>query len=215
MSRIITPILLFLTIVFPLWSYAASGADQLREVAKEVAALKLGFGDYILGGTLTDEQKKIAGQNNISKTLAGTYKFVDGDIYVVAKSDDDTVIGIYKDYPAASRDDIRSMVGDLMMRYEEPTTMAHDQVIYWAFDRNGKISGDMYDFSKKTGETEMIATVKLQSSVPILPDFKKTVGPGPDQPGNEKDEVSHEESDLYVIISSTPMSKLFLALDKY
>lgn len=197
--------------VFPTFACGSSGAEKLQQIAKDVSALELGFGDYVLGSKVTADQKKIAKKNSIEKTLKGTYKFVDGEIFVVAKSDDDLILGIYKDFPAATREDAKMVVGDLMMRFEEPTTMAHEKVIYWAFGKNGKISGDMYDFSKKTGETDMIATVKFQSSLPIIPDPDKAAKA---EVADAKQLEQDGERKMYIIISSNPMSKLFLAQTK-
>jgi hypothetical protein len=213
MRKIFLSLGLLLTLIITHSALAGTGAVELKKLSIEVAALELGFKDYILGGTLTPQQKEIAQNNNISKTLKGTYKFQDGDIYVVAKTDDDTVLGIYKNFPQASREDVKIVVGDMMMRFTEPTTMAHDKLIYWAFSKDGKISGDEYGFSKSTGDTDMIATVKLQSSVPILPDPEKSEkkeGEGDDF----KKEIEAAGGSLYIIISSNPMSKIFLANNK-
>lgn len=216
MKSIITVMFfLFCAVLPPFTLFGGSGGEQLRQIAKEVAALQLGFGDYILGASLNESQKKIAGKNGIARTLPGTYKFIDGDIFVIAKADDNTVLGIYKDNPVATRDDVKTMVGDLMMRFDEPTTMAHDKVIYWAFGKNGKVSKEMYNFSKKTGESEIIATVKLQSSVPIHPDSEKDAAPGEKQAVTTKSDGEEDKAGMYTIITSSPMSKLFLALNKH
>lgn len=188
----------------PVGSHAASGAEEMKRLAADVAALELGFGEYILGGTLTSGQKTLARQNAIPKTLEGTIKFSDGDIYVVAKSDDGMILGIYKEYGEATREVVKELVGDLMMRFEEPTTMAHDKLIYWAFDKNGKLGEDEFDFSKQTGDMDLIATVKFQSSKPIQPD-------APSQEEEKGEEPAKEKPSVYVIISSNPLSRIFLA----
>ncbi len=196
--------------------FAGTGASEMQRLASEVSALKLGFGDYVLGSQLTKIQKETAGKNDIKKTLDGTYKFVDGEIYVIAREDDDTVLGIYKNYPEVPREDLKKIIGDLMMRFEEPTTMAHQKIIYWAFNKNGKVSGDVYDFSKTTGDADMIATVKFQSSVDILPDPERKSELGASETAAEEfqKEVNGTNSSVYVIVSSDPMSKLFLAQAK-
>jgi hypothetical protein len=204
---------LLLTLFMLHTAVAGTGATELKKISAEVASLNLGFKNYILGDTLTPEQKEIAQKNNISKTLKGTYKFHDDGVYIVAKADDDTVLGIYKNFPQASREEVKTIIGDLMMKFTEPTTMAHDKIIYWAFSKGGKITSDEYDFSKSTGDTDMIATVKLQSSVSILPDPEK-----PDTTNSETDDFNKEVEaaggSLYVIISSNSMSKIFLASNK-
>lgn len=195
--------LLFLTLQSA-GSHAATGAEEMKRLAADVAALELGFGEYILGGTLTTAQKTLARQNTIPETLKGTIKFSDGDIHVVAKSDDGMILGIYKEYGEATREVVKTLVGDLMMQFEEPTTMAHDKLIYWAFDKSGKLGGDEYNFSKQTGDMDLIATVKFQSSQPIKPD-------APSQEETKEEETEYQKSSVYVIISSNPLSQIFLA----
>jgi len=47
--------------------------------------------------------------------------------------------------------------------------MAHDKIIYWAFDEKGKISEENYRETKKKGRPlQTLATVKLDSSHRIM-----------------------------------------------
>lgn len=172
-----------------------------------MATLSLGFKSYTLGQNMTKEQVDFAQKNSIPKTLKGTYKFQDGDVYVVAKADDDMIIGIYQQFEQAPREMVKQVIGDLMLRFNEPTTMAHDKLIYWAYDTNGKVSQDMYDSSKQDGKSTIIATVKLQSSISIFPD----PNPQDENAGKAKEEIDQEKADLYVIVTSNPLSKIFLA----
>lgn len=197
--------LLILATTNPGQSEDASTA--MKRIGEEVAQLSLGFENYILGQILTEEQKAFAKKHNVLKTLKGTYKFQDGDTFVVVKANDDMIIGIYKQYDSASRETVKQVIGDLMLRFKEPTAMAHEKLIYWAYDTHGKVSQERHNLSKQEGETAIIATVKLQSSASILPD----PDPQTENADKVKDKIDKEMIDLYVIITSNPLSKIFLA----
>ena len=177
---------------------SATGAtveEEIDRVAGEVAKLELGFGDYVLGKPLSESQKAAATQNPIQKSLQGTYKFLDDGIYVIAANDNDIVLGVYKDYPDTSMEEIKKMVGNLMFEYGEPTTSAHDKMIYWTYDANGKIGQDTFDLSKESGGAKSLATIKFSSSEMFSAELKDKDAP-----------IS-----AYLMITSNPLSKLFLA----
>ncbi len=175
--------------------FAATAAEEILRVADEVAQLKIGLGDYILGEKLTDEQKKTASQNPIDKTLPGTYKFRDEELFVVAVSEADISIGIYKEYPQCTMADIKKIVGALMLEYGEPTTTAHDKIIYWNYNDKGKITRDVFDIEKSSG-VKALATIKFSSSEII---------------GAEQKDEDPKPISAYLMITSDPLSKLFLA----
>lgn len=180
----------------------ASTIDQeLDRVAGEVAGLKLGFGEYVLGAPLNEAQKELATRKAVDKAMAGTYKFKDNELFVVASTEKDTVLGIYKKYPKATRGQMKAIVGDLMFNHGEPTAMAHGKLIYWTYRKSGKISQDEFDFARQSGGAEGLVTVKLSSSEKIFTDDD-----------NDKEvEIDEMVSSIYVMITSDPLSKLFLA----
>lgn len=67
------------------------------------------------------------------------------------------------------------MVGELMMQFEEPTKMAHDKLIYWAFGEEGLIPQDLFDMAK-SADSEILATVKFSSDQPIRQSEKPEEG---------------------------------------
>ncbi len=188
---------------------AEDTALAMQRIGQEVAGLNLGFGDYVLGRTLNAEQQLLAEKNRIAKSVAGTIKFQDGDIFVIAQSDTFMVLGIYRQYANAALQQVKNTVGDLMLRFNEPTTMAHDKLIYWAYNKEGLIAQDEYDFVKKAGDSNIIATVKFSSTSTIFPD----PDPDPEEKEQKKDQ-QEQTSDIYVMITSNPLSKIFLAENK-
>ncbi len=139
---------------------------------KEVAALQLGFGDYYIAHKLSVEQKKKAQKHLLEKSYPGTYTFIDDGINVLVAKENDTIIAIYLKNEEADKTQLKQMIADLMMQFGNPTSEAHDQIIYWAYDEKGKISEDEYADSKKDGEIQIVATVKFKSKLT----FAETTG---------------------------------------
>jgi len=184
---------IILAVIILLFNYACSPqADEIADLSERVAKLNIHRNDYILGKALTDMQKKTAQRNALEEASPGTYKFKDNDLFVVADRASDRVLVIYERYEQASREKIRELVGVLFFDFGEPTIVAHEKTIYWAFDEKGKISEEVYRKAKKEGQPrKAIAIVKLDSSQKIM-----------DKSG------SLEKGSVYYIISSEPILKI-------
>ncbi|MBT8372323.1 MAG: hypothetical protein KJO34_15255 [Deltaproteobacteria bacterium] len=170
-------------------------ADEISDLFNRVENLNIERNDYILGKVLTDKQKKSAQLNALDAASPGTYKFKDSDLYVVADHASDRVLVIYERYEPASRAKIRELVGALFFKFGDPTVLAHDKTIYWAFDEKGEISEEHYRKAKQEGRPlRTLATIKLHSSQKIM-----------DQSGPV------ENGSVYYIISSEPILKLHQA----
>jgi len=173
-------------------------ADEFTDLFIRVENLNIQRHDYTLAKALTDKQKKTAQHNALEAASPGTYKFKDNDLYVVADRASDRVLVIYERYEPASREEIQELVGALFFDFEEPTVMAHDKTIYWAFDENGKISEEQFRDAKEKGEPlKTLATVKLDSSQKIMDKS------GPVESGS-----------VYYIVSSEPILKLINTREK-
>jgi len=167
-------------------------ADEFADLSNRVEKLNIRRLDYTLGKVLTNKQKQTAQGNVQEKAAPGTYRFKDHDLYVVADRATDRVLILYERYEPASRQKIRELVGTLFFDFGDPTVMAHDKTIYWAFDENGKISEEQYRDIKEKGEPlKTLATVKLDSS-------RKIMG----------DSDPEEDGSVYYIVSSEPILKL-------
>ena len=186
---------------------AEDGSTAIKRLAGQISELKLGFGDYFLGQTLTEQQKDTAKKNAIEKTIKGSYKFHDNGIFIIASVANDIIIGMYQENPTASQRDMKNMVGKLMMQFEEPTKMAHDKLIYWAFGKEGILSQELFDMAKST-DSEILATVKFSSDQPIRPTEK------PKEGEDQKVEESAKPASIYVLSTSDQLSNIFLAQNK-
>lgn len=179
-----------------LWLFvlAATGAwaNELSLLLDQVAALNISRGGYVLGKPLTDEQRLTARQHSETIDNPNLFKFKDGRLYIVALKETDRVIILYEDHVGATRKQIQDFVGNLFLDYGKPTVFSHDKVIYWAWNQEGTISSEAFKAAKKKRDPPTIlATVKLNSSVPIM-DAK-----GDKSSGN-----------IYYIVSSDPALKL-------
>ena len=178
-----------------LLSFAAAGpsrAGELADLFNRVEKLNIRRNDYTLGKVLTDKQKQTAQDNAQETASPGTYKFKDNNLYIVADKATDRVLILYERYEPVSGKKIRELVGSLFFDFGDPTVMAHDKVIYWAFDAKGKISEEQYRETKATQQTlRTLATVKLDSTHKIM----DSSAPG-------------DNSSVYYIVSSEPILKL-------
>ena len=168
--------------------FSCSSADEMTALLDQVEKLNISRDNYTLGKALTDKQKKTARQNTVQEAAPGTWKFKDKDLYVVADRNTDRVIILYEQHEKASGKKTQELIGSLFFEFGDPTVMAHDKVIYWAFDSKGKVSEEQYGKIKDAkGQLQILATVKLNSSEKIM--------------GNP------ESKSVFYIISSEPVLK--------
>jgi len=187
--------------------FAESIAKATKKKAAEVQALKIGFGNYILGHELSPDQKKLAEKHllPVAESKEWTYKFQDEDIFIVADKKTNLILGVYKEQEKATRRDVKTMVGSLMMDFEEPTVMAHDKMIYWAYDQKGKVSQERFEEARDTGGFEALATVKFSSTESIFLESEKS------DKNEETIKAEGKIADIYVVITSGPLVSLFMA----
>jgi hypothetical protein len=179
-------------ILLSLGTACSPGADEISELFTRVEKLKIQRGDYSLAKMLTDKQKETAQRNAVEAPSPGMYKFQDNHLFVVVDKATDRVLVLYERYEPIGREKIRELVGNLFFDFGDPTVMAHEKTIYWAFNEKGKISEAHYRKAKKEGRPlKTLATVKLDSSHKIM-----------DKSGPV------ENGSVYYIISSEPILKL-------
>jgi hypothetical protein len=191
-SKMKTFSVIMAAVILAVGAACTSRADEFTDLSDRVEKLNLRRNDYILGKVLTDKQKHTAQGNAEDKASPGTYKFKDNNLYIVADKATDRVLILYERYEPVSRKKIRELVGVLFFDFGDPTVMAHDKTIYWAFDEKGKISEEQYREAKATKKTlQTLATVKVDSSHKIMDSS---------EPG--------ASSSIYYIVSSGPLLKL-------
>ncbi len=195
----------YLLIIFSLCvsvdSFAAQSsmvqAMSDKELVAKIVKLDLGFEQYRIGQDLNDEQIKKAQENSIKNRYQGTVKFKDGDIGVVADASNNTILALYIEKKEAGKEQIKNMVATLMMSFGQPTTMAHEKIVYWAFNETGLISGEDHGKAKSVDELNILATVKFNSKTRFMENKEES-----------KDEDDQKNS-IYCIISSPAMLERF------
>ena len=174
-----------------IYGSAPSAATELEGMCRRIEKLDLGRGGYTLGRILSDQQRRVARENALSGASPGTYKFKDRDLVIVAETQSHRIIVLYEEYAAATREKLKAVVGDLYLEFGNPTVMAHDKIIYWAYDHTGKINENRFQQAKEKNEKlDILATIKLNSSEKIL---------GDDGP---------QTASMYYVIASEPALRL-------
>lgn len=178
-------------------SVAAMSDEDLRAA---VVSLDLGLEQYRVGQTLTEEQLKIANKNSIKKRYQGTIKFKDGDVGVVVDAATKNILAVFLENKEAGQEEIKNMIATLMMTFGQPTTMAHEKIVYWAFNKDGLIPEDVHSKAKNVDELNILATVKFNSKSRFME--KSAV--------KEEEKKKEEEKDsIYCIVSSPAMLERF------
>jgi hypothetical protein len=195
-----------LTIAFISSNTAAKANSPATGLAATVKNLKLGFGNYIIGSILTSDQVVAAQSNLQEKAYEGTYKFKDNDTFVVAEKSSNMVLAVYQNQENVDREQMKKIIAILMTNFGEPTTMAHDKLVYWAYKKEGKIPEEMYNDSKKTGKLDVVATVKMNSTMEIFGD----ISPEENADSQEAAVTESVAGTVYTLISSQPLLESFL-----
>jgi len=199
-----------LAIAFISSNTAAKASSPATGLATTVKNLKLGFGNYLIGSILTSEQVAAAQSNLQEKAYEGTYKFKDNDIFIVAEKSSNMVLAVYQSQDNVDKEQMKKIIAMLMTNFGEPTTMAHDKLVYWAYQKEGKIPEDAYNDSKKTGTLDVVATVKMNSTIEIFRDISTTEA-------TDTQETAVKEpvaGSVYTLISSQPLLESFLQQHK-
>ncbi len=172
---------------------AMPGSVDYENLEKKVAMLGLGFGEYHIANKLSMEQKEKGQKTLLEKSYPGTYTFSDGDVFVLVIEETDTILAVYRKIEEAGKEQMKQMIADLMTRFGNPTSEAHDQIIYWAYGEKGKISDEEYDSLKQDDERKIVATVKFKSKLTFT----------------ENDLETDQKNSIHCIISSPRMLEKF------
>ena len=199
--------ILFSVFLMVLGNMSTSLATTATTLLDDVVSLKLGMNGYIIGQKLNDSQKEHAGKHPVEGAYQDTYKFVDNHLFVVVDKKSDRVLALYRQEKKATKNQLKEMVVELINLFDTPTTMAHDKILYWAFNKYGAISEDDFNTAKKIKQTPnlgIIATVKLNSEMEIAPDSQE----GEQETSEKKKE--DQTGSIYFIITSDPMIQEFI-----
>ena len=168
-------------------------AGELEALFASVEALNIERGGYVLCKPLTPEQQIVADNNRGEVNSQKVYKFRDKALNIVADKATNRVLVVFEQFNQIDQAGVQNLVGDLFMAYEDPTVLAHDMVVYWAWGKKGKFTADQFNLAKeKKKALAILATVKLNSDIKIM-DKTQTDAKG----------------DAYYILSSDPLLKFF------
>lgn len=168
-------------------------ADDLSRLFDRIENLKLERHGYVLGAELNPEQIKTAISNPIDAVSPDTFKFKDKNVFVVAQKITHRVLIIYEQLEESTQQKIHDLIGELYLAFDDPTVLAHDKVIYWAYGEKGKITSKEFDAARQDKKTpDVLAFVKCISDISIM---------------EKKKEPS--QGQVYYIISSDPVLEFF------
>jgi hypothetical protein len=115
------------------------GVALFGGIFEDVASFNKGVDGYVVGKALTEEQKALLEKHGLQSDDVKVRKFLASDHLLVAvEAKSLKVLAINKRYNQIDQQQIRSMIGNLIHDYDEPTAMAHDKMIYWIYDDKGE-----------------------------------------------------------------------------
>jgi len=190
-KKIICRIFIVVVLLFP----GLARADDLNNLFAKVEKLKIERHGYVLGAALNKGQMKVAAANSVDASSKDTFKFKDKNIFVVAEKTSNRVLVIYEQFKDASQQKIQELIGELYMKFDDPTVLAHDKVVYWAYTKKEKITTQEFDTARQDKKKlDILATVKFISDINIMEKIKES------EPATGQ---------VYYIISSDPILKFF------
>jgi hypothetical protein len=139
-----------------------SSAQEQDQLFNQVEKLKIQRQGYVLGAPLTKAQQAIATNNPLAAVSKKVFKFRDKNLNIVADKKTFRVLVMYEQFEKLSQSQVQEKVGELFMAYEDPTILAHDKVVYWAWGKKEKFTAAQFDMAKeKKKKLAIIATVKF------------------------------------------------------
>ncbi|WP_300455875.1 hypothetical protein [Desulfobacula sp.] len=168
-------------------------ANDLAPLFERVEALNIQRQGYVLGAVLNPEQLKTASANPMDAAAPDTVKFKDQNLVVVAQKSTHRILILYEEFETLTQPEIQDLIGDLYLQFDDPTVLAHDRVVYWAYGEKGKITAREFDTAGHDKRTlKILATVKCISDINIMEKGKDP-----------------SSGHVYYIISSDPILRLF------
>ncbi len=198
MKRLIASIVLF------------AGLNLQAGVFEDVEKINKGTDGYIVGKALSDDQKVLMEKNGLQSDNPNVRKFLANDNLLIAvNTGNNRVLAINKRYDRIDPSVLKSVISELIHEHEEPTAMAHEKIVYWIFDADGRkfTEDDLKKWKEKIGKKSSGATT-LADFVANGPDDSKvefnpylSVKLSSDQPFMTK-QKEPKEANAYLMISS-------------
>ncbi len=189
------------------------------EIFSTVKSLNVGLGGYVIGTTLNEKQLEMAKKNKESANIPNTIKFKDGEYHVVVDTNTKAVLVVYQNFDNKDRKALKSMIAQLMVSHQEPTITSHGKMVYWFYNKNGKMGevdldkhkesirtpqtiAEAVDTGDKAKDLQPILSLKLSSDIDIMPakDMNAT-----------KSDKGDEKANYYVILSSEALLKGYVS----
>lgn len=135
---------MFKKLTFSLIALATLTVSAYADLFTTVESINKGLDGYIVGKTLTAEQQALVEKNSIKSDTTKIKKFLVGtDLLVAIDAKTNRVLAINKKLSNMDKATVKALIAEYIHKFDEPTAMAHDKMVYWVYDKNGvKIQED-------------------------------------------------------------------------
>ena len=186
----ISKIILFILCI----SLSLNASNKLYNTIEK---MNKGIDGYIVGKVLNKVQEKLLNKNAVASNNKNILKFLaNDDLMIVINKKNNKVLAINKRYTNISQKEVKKMISKFIFKFDEPTAMAHNKMVYWIYDKDGNklSSDDLKNFKndlkirnsnmtlakainlkdKKTKKFNPYLSFKMNSSEAIMTKEKKT-----------------------------------------
>lgn len=122
-------------------SLIALGALALNasgDLFTKIESINKGLEGYIIGKMLTPEQQKLVEKNALKSDTTKIKKFLVGkDLLIAIEAKSNRVLAINKKLSNMDKATVKALIAEYIHKFDEPTAMAHDKMVYWVYDKNG------------------------------------------------------------------------------
>ena len=159
---------IILTVVFVVLS-----TNLQAGIFEDVENINKGTDGYVIGKVLNKKQKELLETKGLRSDNPNVRKFLANENLLIAiNSKNLKVLAINKRFQQIKQEKIKSLIGDMIHDYDEPTAMAHDKMLYWIYDNKGiKFSEDdikkWKDSLKETSNTKSASLADFLNKAPL------------------------------------------------
>lgn len=113
-------------------------AQANNDLYKTIESINKGLDGYIVGKELTSAQKELAQKNILQSTNPHIKRFLANKSLLIAiNAQNNKVLAINKKLSNLKKENIKALIAEYIHKFDEPTAMAHDKMIYWVYNKDG------------------------------------------------------------------------------
>lgn len=125
--------------LFVAFAIMSGVAYAKADIYQTVASINKGLDGYVIGKALNDKQIQLMKHNALKSDTPKIQRFLANETLLIAvNAKNNKVLAINKKFSNLKRDNVKALIAEYIHKFEEPTAMAHDKMIYWVYNKLGQ-----------------------------------------------------------------------------